>query len=224
MLAPVFAQVDAARPGSKVVRCVPSSPLGLGALIMCAYDARPYQLDGPWWVVKFEPTYVGRGLPDELKRDATPETVRRVLADRLGLKVHRETRIDEVYVLLVGEGGPKLTKSSDGPHGESRRGPARSSTTRYDLEFAHISIAQFAQELSRWLKRGVIDGTRLSGQYDITMHADLLAIEGLDDGGIPVRIPDWILESLGQLGLTLDKRRAPVEHLVIDEIKMPARD
>ena len=140
--------------------------------------------------------------------------IRSLLADRFGLKVHRETRVLPTYALVVAKGGPKLQPTRDPtaqPNGSlyngTMKGQNRNTTWMIALLEGH-------------LRQGILDQTGLTGSYDFQMeydpHAPLDAT--VDDADI--RSFNTDLER--QLGLRLKATRAPVEILVIDEAKKPA--
>jgi len=114
------------------------------------------------------------------------------------------------------------------------------------MEMSKLSMAQFADMLTTLLDRPVIDMTELKGNYQIAVDlsmdtlaniartAGMAVPPGLGArGGDPARPADAsdpgrgssIFNSVQQLGLRLESRRAPVDFVVIDHIeKMPTEN
>ena len=95
-------------------------------LVTLAYHVRPFQiLDGPGWISsdRFdiiatidrsrpggdEPSDPTKVTPGQLARmqNAMRPRLMALLAERFFLRVHRETREQPIYELLVGRGGPE---------------------------------------------------------------------------------------------------------------------
>jgi uncharacterized protein (TIGR03435 family) len=127
--------------------------------------------------------------------EPSPEMMRgpmmqRLLEERLGLKIHRETKDVDVFNLVVAKGGPKLEAAKEQCIGEQEffaNGPppmpAPNSGQMPTLicgAFLHTAkgedisrretMAGLATELSRMLDRDVIDKTGIAGVFDIRMQ------------------------------------------------------
>jgi uncharacterized protein (TIGR03435 family) len=132
--------------------------------------------------------------------------VRALLSERFRLKIHRETRETNVYVLLVARGGPKLTRSS-AAEDSFTFGPGRVSGKA-------LSMGGLANRLSgRVFKLGVpvIDSTVVTGNFDFTLEwrpDDVRA----DDAAAP----SLFTAIQEQLGLKLERAKRPVEIWVVD--------
>jgi uncharacterized protein (TIGR03435 family) len=133
-------------------------------LIKRVYDVKIYQIDAPGWVDNQFYDIVAK-IPAGASPDQAPVMLQTLLVERFGLKVHRESKSQPVYALLVGKGGPKL-KPSDmtvlGPDGKPR-GRTMSFNTRGLFEFRRTTMAEFALAMSTNLGRPVIDRTGLDG-------------------------------------------------------------
>jgi uncharacterized protein (TIGR03435 family) len=93
----------------------------LAELIRIAYEVKPYQVQGPDWITS-ERFDVAAKLPEGASKEQVPRMLEALLAERFGLKVHRESKEQSVYVLVVGKNGPKLKESApdaDAPTGEA---------------------------------------------------------------------------------------------------------
>jgi uncharacterized protein (TIGR03435 family) len=239
-------RIDAAR--------VDIGSMSLADLIQEAYRLKPYQISGPGWMTS-ERFDVLAKMPEGASREQVPEMLQALLAERFKLAVHRETKEHAMYALLVGKSGPKLTESppdADAPAGRGENAQAtiaggRMGVTRMSagpgggmhLELSKMTMARFAEILSRYLSSPVVDLTELKGTYqmalDLSME-DLLSaartagytVPGLGGGGDAARQPAdaasdpgglSILGTLQQLGLRLEPRKAPMEMIVIDHVE-----
>ena len=80
---------------------------------MLAYDVTPGQITG--LPTSFErPLYdIEASCDRPIKKDQALRMLQTLLADRFKLTLHRETREQPIYALVVGKGGPKLRESTD---------------------------------------------------------------------------------------------------------------
>ena len=128
-----------------------------------------------------------------------------LLLDRLQMKVHRETRDLNVYVLVRGKGEPKI-KPADPAVPPGISGKAGEAT------FRSFPLSRLTFLLSRRMDRPVIDQTGLQGNFDYT----------IDISGLPGPQPDPAAPSIfttvqRDMGLKLDARKAPISILVVDQ-------
>ena len=86
-----------------------------------------------------------------------------LLAERFKLVLHRESRLGETMVLEVAKKGPKLQPAS--------AGKSSYNNAHEHLDATSITMADFAEILSRNLKLPVVDRTGLTGA--IQLHAAL---------------------------------------------------
>jgi uncharacterized protein (TIGR03435 family) len=179
-----------------------------------------------------------------------------LLADRFKLKLHRESREMPIYALVVGKNGHKLKPAPADRDcaGQSRR------DHRYELGATNIAgqchgfvpedgalrgqsvdMSDFAEMLSIWAGRLVVDKTGLDGLFDIkmprmvsvdalqAMQASAAGARGGAPGAVvePRLLPDSVVTvftALEQIGLRLEATRGPVEVLVIDSIERPSEN
>jgi uncharacterized protein (TIGR03435 family) len=167
---------------------------------------------------------------------ARQQMLQALLADRLKLTVHRETRELPVYFLVVAKNGSKLQQAKPGDtygSGVAGRGgvmgPGMStSASRFSSNItAHgIPISALIPSLARPLGRPVLDRTGLTGNFDFTLK---FATDrpGPDDtlNGQPMPNSDlpFLFEAIQQqLGLKLESGKGPVEVIVIDHVERPS--
>jgi bla regulator protein BlaR1 len=160
--------------------------------------------------------------------------LQQVLAARLKLALHRETRDLSVYALVLAQGGPKFHESQPGdiyPNGfKGPDGIARPGGIHFEnsvesggnyFGFGNEMVAQgiplgaLAWHLRAFLHRTIVDETGLSGTYDFIFQVPSLP---------PIEASGRILSAHldQQLGLKLEARTVPMEVLVIDHVERPA--
>jgi uncharacterized protein (TIGR03435 family) len=142
--------------------------------------------------------------------------VRKVLAERFGLKVHREQREMPVFVLTVVKGGPKMSVNASGANGRpNERGRRGVGWQMYT--YTNTSMPVFALELLSYVDRPIVDQTCLKGRYDFQLKW-LTDENHANDQDVPPGIFTAIQE---QLGLKLEPLKAPADVLVIDKVERP---
>jgi uncharacterized protein (TIGR03435 family) len=178
-------------------------------LVMQAYGVWDYQISGlPDWAqapngehYDVEATVEGDTSPPA---DRLQLMMQRLLADRFGLKVHRDMKDLPVYTLAIAKGGSKLHEITDNPR-------------------AGTSIQQLINLLSVVVDRPIVDKTDLAGVYDTTAVTALdwrkLGDEHRAD---PMSAPEALTGTLeDKLGLKLEPRKEPMQVLVIDRVEKP---
>jgi len=154
------------------------------------------------------------------------------------MKVHRETKLTDVWALAVGKGSPKLERAKDAPTADPNEndryftaGPASSSDSHpaegfhllgnlrppeLGFQAVGVTMAKFATLLKGQIfGLPVVDCTGLQGRYNFTFE--------FDSGPEGREPPDYnspsLFTAIERLGLKLEARRMPVEHLVIDHVE-----
>jgi uncharacterized protein (TIGR03435 family) len=173
--------------------------------------------------------------------------VRRLLAERVSLKTHIETRDLPRYALVMARGdrrlGPRLRPSKfDCPaivaRGTDYRPPTRppepgdppscllmgrvgggSQTMMMDGQ----PMSAIAKLLQPRAGRVVVDKTGLTGTYDIELETEVQDIPGIPANtfGVPREGLSLFTALPEQLGLKLESERGPVDVLVIDGVELP---
>jgi bla regulator protein blaR1 len=210
----------------------------LKMLIQTAYDVRGHQISGgPNWIdsdkfdIEAEPDAATPIPPGPAGAPQMRSMLQSLLMDRFKLGLHRETKEEPVYELVVARGGPKLRVAADsatGPQG------LRMGLGQFTGMAASMSI--LAQTLAQAVGRSVIDKTGLTGRYDFELKWTPVpgefsfgapGVPGPDGlGGDALPPPDPSGPSLftalqEELGLKLESARGPVEILVIDHAEKP---
>ena len=184
----------------------------LGALITAAYEVDEDQIVGaPSWLNPFGPRYDIRAKADNSAAgEGGKRMLQEVLSDYFKLAVHRETRLIPVYELTVGDGA-KLREST--PDYEPHLRAIEVEKGR--IVGREVPVATLAKILSEQLGRPVLDETKLTNHYDVT-----LLWQVAPDSSEPA-----ILDAVqDQLGLKLKPQLMPKEFLVIDHVEMPMAD
>src|ERR1019366_4635921 len=88
---------------------------GLMQLICKAYDVKAYQVTGPSWLKtvglagqRFD---IVANLPEGATREQVPQMLQALLAERFKLVIHRESKDQSVYAMVIGKGGLKIEES-----------------------------------------------------------------------------------------------------------------
>lgn len=170
------------------------------------------QLVGPDWItskaVRFD---IVAQAPPDTPRDQIELMLRALLAERLQVAVHHETRELPYLALTVTGSGAKL---------HAGKGPgAGNSARRGHIAGNDMSMLGLATLLSRFEQQTILDRTGLNGQFEVNL--DWTPNNGIhpdEQGG-----PSLFTAIEEQLGLRLQSRKGPLDVLVIDHAeKVPA--
>ena len=156
--------------------------------IRMAYRVRPYQVIGPDWIdgTRFE---IDAKLPAGATRDQVPDMLQTLLADRFGMKFHREEKEFPVYTLEVVPGASKLKDLTDAAENPDDKAPtevqAQGSAAGIGVNLPGGASYTFANNtfvgkklnmfyltdiLTRFMDRPVVDRTGLTGKYDLKIQ------------------------------------------------------
>jgi uncharacterized protein (TIGR03435 family) len=196
-----------------------ASNLSLRSMIVRAYGLKDYQVEAPEWLstARFD---VAAKFPESLPQDrekyneALGAMMEKMLVERFKLAVHRTEKNFSVYALVVAKKGIKFKEVPDTG--------SNSNSNDTHFEGTPVSMARFAEFLSRQIGVPVLDMTGLKGAYEVKLDwvreprtaADVkgdvpMAVDGPPGTNIPTALQD-------QLGLRLEARKAPIEVLVVD--------
>jgi uncharacterized protein (TIGR03435 family) len=199
----------------------------LSDLVGFAYGLHPKQVtNAPAWFESdrfdLDAQPEGAGQPSEKQWKTM---LQKLIVDRFQLKFHRDKKELTVYAIVLGKGGPKLTKSDASAGslpGLFFRGPG-------NLPVRNATIADLARTLQAVvLDRPVVDQTGLTDRYDFTLlwTPDEFQFNGAfrgrpanDAADAP---PDLYTAVQQQLGLKIEGTKAPAEVLVIDKVEKPS--
>jgi bla regulator protein BlaR1 len=192
-------------------------------LIYClqkAYDLKEYQISGPDWLksVRYDIAASGPYAGDD---QAWRIMLQQLLAERFNLKVHLKSRKLPVYTLAIGKIGPRLQKT------EAAAAGSNLTVRNGQLTAQRISMASFADFLSRVVDRPVLDKTGLAGRFNFTLHySELAQSTNPQQANAAIDTSDPIIFTAlqEQLGLKLESTKGPVETLVIDHVEQPSEN
>jgi len=150
-----------------------------------------------------------------------------LLAERFHLSVHRETKEQPVYALVVGKTGSKLQPAKEGS-------PGKIQWRRNQFTADGVQLQMLTPALASILGRPVIDKTGLTGNFDLTLEwapdpnpsfGNFGPAPGADapPPGDP-NGPSIFTAVQEQLGLRLESEKGPVEIVVIDRVEKPSEN
>ncbi len=243
-----------------------SRNITLRAIIRIAYGMVPGKegrlVGGPSWLdsERYDITAkMDSSVADELKRLKPDERklaqermLQSLLADRVKLAIHRETKELPVYALTIAKNGPKLKESKPGdtyekafPYADKFADAVRpgtifgvgggsqgGQTTMTQYCFA-VSTFALARQLTFWAGRTVQDRTGLKDSYNFTLKwwfspaSSGTSAAGSDGQPVPSASdpaggPDLFAAIQQQLGLKLEPGKGLVGIIVIDHVERPS--
>ena len=182
-------------------------------LIIQAYHVESYQVAGPDWLETYRQNFdILAKMPDGATREQIPEMIQQLLVERFKLAAHRESREYQVYALVAGKNGTKIKAAPSGA--------AFAFTTSVNPDGTihsqqTVTMAMFAQFLTPYVDRPVLDMTEMQGTYEIGM--DVSRQSRTDPG-----FGSEFFAAVQQLGLKLEPRKMARETIVVDRLeKMP---
>jgi uncharacterized protein (TIGR03435 family) len=185
----------------------------LSILIRGAYAIQNHQLIGM-------PDWVDSDRWDVEATTTAPASERQMfnllqglLAERLKLQVHWETRELPKYRLSIAKGGLKM-KPFDEKNFGAIRSPMRNALGLMDVHGA--TFIQFRNVLSGVLGTPIEDETGLTGKYEFKLE--------WAPSDNPEDPRPSIFTAMQSLGLKLDAIKGPVEVLVIDHVEKPTEN
>lgn len=220
--------------------------ISLKILLQIAYRMEPYQITAPDWMAATRFDVLAK-MPSGANKTQIPEMLQALLAERFMMATHREAREQQVYALATGKNGPALKEgASDNSHPDmakfmaGRRLLSKISTddgfwtiTQVDgrrmFDAPRITMPELARTLMPYAEgEPVIDVTGLKGVYQVSLEVPMPTRDG--PAGPAGMAPDplggvSIFSSVQKLGLALEHRKMPVEHLVVDRAeKVPTEN
>jgi uncharacterized protein (TIGR03435 family) len=164
-------------------------------------------------------------LTDNEVRLEKRNAIRVLLAQRLGLKTHLETRESSIYNVVVAKGGMKMQTVPLPPAGEAPAVPPPANVqargSRQGLEFvgSNASMRAITGALSSQVEAPVVDETGLTGTYNYTLQFGRPWSDNDPDGW-----PSIFTAVQEQMGLKLEAVRKAVPNLVVDHITKPTEN
>jgi len=271
--APNMAQISAGKIhiGMKIeAGRVDAGFMSLGDLIRAAYKLKSYQLTGPDWMNSQRFDVLAK-MPEGATKEQVPDMLKSLLAERFKLTVHKESKEHSIYALIVGKGGSKLKESppdavvaADAPPAAGtmsirQNGDGRGATIstpgdgtvktsmgadgNMHLEMSKMDMAKFAETISRFVDRPVIDETGLTGNYQVVLDlsmADMMRVARVAGAAIPAgpmaagggaadtaSDPGGggsVFTAVQAMGLKLEPRKETIDTFVVDHLEKTPTD
>ena len=246
--APMKAMPANANPSFDVVTLKPSKPGqdGIGitvdgrrfstrntsviAMMDFAYGTHPKQIvNAPAWMSdeKFdiEGTPDAEGAPNDRQWKGM---LQKMLADRFGVKFHKDSREMPAYTLTVAKGGPKLEKSG----GDADGLPGLFFSQLGNLHVMNANMGDFSHLMQEVvLDRPVVDETKLAGRWNFTLkwtpdetQFGGAAAKGPKPAEAADAPPPLFTAMPEEIGLRLEAARTAVPVLVIDHAEKPSEN
>ncbi len=210
----------------------------LRTLTALAYRLQPFQVTGgPAWV-RSEYFNVNTKAEESPSEDALFLMMQALFKERFSLKLHFETAVRPVYILVPGKTGRTppagLQVSTEGscvkvdaasPPDPNACGSLGMGLNH--LEAHEISMTRFAEGLTRAVDRKVIDRTGRPEKFNISLQwlpDEHQALPSSDAIVLPPDTPSIFTALQEQLGLKLESSKAAIKLLVIDHAERPSEN
>jgi len=216
-------------PGSEDPGRIHYPAISMQFLLMNAYGVRERQIAGPGWLDS-EFYAIDATMPPSTTRGQFQTMLQSLLAERFGLKIHRESRESRDYSLVVGKNGHKMKESAPADDASRRpRSMERVQRDRATMTARERTMSELANSLSYVLKCTVTNETGLTAKYDFTLT---FSTEGLNMGPVPPPLgsngapaadveapPDLFSAVQSQLGLKLEPKKGTIEMIVVEHLE-----
>jgi len=199
-------------------------------LIQYAFDVQAFQVSGgPEWTSDdmFEisaippdsselrhahPRFINEPPSEEERR-----MLQSLLFERFGLKIHHGTKQGQVYLLSRGN---KTLQLQPAKHADFLPILAIGGYGYGGMSGQTVSMSYMAMRLSRYLESPVLDRTGLVGTFDFKLEPH----SGDSSQESKSSFLDGIFESVARLGLKLNRTKAPIDTIIIDEVSKPTEN
>lgn len=189
----------------------------LVSVLEWAYGKTNFQIfGGPGWITpgfdspRFD---IVAQVPPGTSDEQFAVMLQNLMVDRLGLKVHHETRSLPVNNLTIAEGGLKLQEMPKTNPSGGLSGHFSNHQSALNTEGV-VPIATLVTALQHSLNETVIDKTGLTGMYKFSLEwSDAPAAGGA------AQLPDLAAALEQGLGLKLEKGKQDFDVLVIDHVE-----
>jgi uncharacterized protein (TIGR03435 family) len=193
------------RIGKKVDKArVEYSTMALAELLTEAYKIKSYQLVAPDWAAGMSaPRFdIQAKMPDGATEEQIPEMLQALLAERFGLKIHKSSKEQNIYALVVAKGGVKMKPSEPpkdtpeeapgggmkfsgnmqdgkgmtvnaGKDGGTTKMSMNPDTKAMHLELSKLPMGKLVEMLTPMVDRPVVDETGLKGDFQVAIDLPL---------------------------------------------------
>jgi uncharacterized protein (TIGR03435 family) len=210
-------------PGGRFI----ATNVSLRILLKEAYGMRDFQIEGaPQWFDSARWDVSAKSERAASDQEMT-EMLQSLLAQRFALKLRQEERELQVYVLTAAKNGTKLKEAESGEStiGVRIRGFGHLTATKASMEQLAETLSDVRLNGRAMLDRPVLDRTGLKGVYDFTLAwtPDLEPA----DGAAPSETaggPSIFTAVQEQLGLKLERQKAPLKVFIIDHVEKASQN
>lgn len=183
-------------------------------LMEWAYGIQPWQhSDGPGWLGNDRFDIMAKADHDATESEMK-QMARTLLAERFGLRVHRELKEMPAYVLAVGKSAPNLAPPQDGETHTLRISMTPIPNQKlavFHIQATRYTLAQLADVFARRMDRVIVNRTGMDGEYDFRL-------ELTPDENHPSPVDQsLLLEALRQqIGLDVRSEKTGVDYYVVE--------
>jgi uncharacterized protein (TIGR03435 family) len=202
----------------------------LRLMIQVAWRIKAEQIvNGPEWLAsdRFD-LEAKAGKPSST--DELHVMLMNMLADRLHLRFHYESKEMPIYALLLDKAGPKLTAHAASNAGEVWIDQTEEKALHVKMKATSAPMNYFAFRLGLGMDRPVIDLTGLTGAYDFALEytrqlpPDFPPGARLNGEEPDTSGPTVYVALKQQLGLALRPQKGLADVLVIDHVERPSEN
>jgi uncharacterized protein (TIGR03435 family) len=189
-------------------------------MIVQAYSTRRIQMEGgPGWIDSDHFDVVAKAdvSAGGVKTPQMRLMLRSLLEERFQLKLHTEMKEENVLTLVVAKAVPLVECKDDHAKTELVRGE------NLQMTFHKMHIVGLVNTMANILHTPVMDGTGLTGYYDFTIDPNRFRSDDASDPGHKDSFADLVVAAVReQLGLRLEKKKAPLEITIVDRAEHPS--
>ena len=165
--------------------------------------------------------------------------MQRLLEERFGLRIHRDSKQTDIFELAVAKNGPKLRSATVGQcvtYDRNDPPPASPETVvcgtlRWNanggFDVFGATMMDLSRALSAYVDREIVDRTGIAGRFDI--HLDWSPADGRYAGGdagssLPPGEEASIASAMKKIGLQIRSGKGSTQTLVIDHVDPPTEN
>jgi uncharacterized protein (TIGR03435 family) len=181
--------------------------LALDRLIQMAFGVSPAEISGPEWMSSVHVDIAAK-YPADSSAEERRDMMEALLEDRFKLAVHRETRQQQGYALVVAKNGFKLQPLKD----DCRQSQSHSGGRVESMEARCVSMDTLANRLGVYTAIRIENKTGIEGNFSFQLKWSRESTD-LD---APAPLFDVLPEVLG---LRLQPQKVSVNMVVVDHIE-----
>lgn len=185
------------------------------ALLSEAFDLPPSRIVGPAWLATQQINLKAK-MPEGATKLDIPEMLRSALVSRFALSFHKEERVVSTLALSVVNGGTKLRPASESSPLSEHRTVGQATLTMSG------TLDELAASIGKKLSEAV-----LATMHDPALYQISFSVRTRDPADEPHPPGEsymdartrWYRDGLASIGLKLERKKAPIEVIVIDHME-----